>query len=119
MKQIKILNAYGVTEMLSKNDRLSVDALLALFKLRKFLQPYIEFAEERQQTIIEKYKQFIDEKGNITGEPFNNYTVEISELMETDIEIDPFEKRTIILKDDMGITLQMMEALEPFIEFDK
>ena len=55
MKQIKIAQAYNVTEGLSKDQNLSIDAKWVLYKLRKDLYSYYEFYLTESQNLFSEY----------------------------------------------------------------
>ena len=118
MKQYKIIQAYNATEGMSKCDKLSADTLWSVYQLRKKLYPHVEFQQEREQALKEKYSKFADEEGLVSGKPYQDFLKDLEELANLDKEIE-FEKIQIKIQDEMGITVQMMEALEDFIEFTK
>lgn len=120
MKQYKIVRAHEATESLSKCENLNVDTLWAIYQLRKKLYPHVEFQLERDKALKEKYSEFADEEGMIRGKPYNDFLSEKEKLANLEVEdIDLSEKIKIKLQDGIGITVQMMEDLEDFIEFVK
>ena len=117
MKQYELIRAYKATESLSQNNKLSANALWGFYNLRKKLFPHWEFQNEREEAIRNKYIELANEDGSLTGKPYVDYLNELAELANIEKEINVTEKITVPLKDDMGITIEMMEALENFVEF--
>lgn len=116
MKQAKIIQAYKATEEISKNTNLSLDTLWTFYRLRKALLPHWEFQVEREEALKNKYSQYADENGTISGEPYKEYLNEFNELLNLDKDVE-FEKVKLVLQEGMGITIQMMESLDDFVEF--
>lgn len=116
IKQHEIIQAYKATEALKGNSNLSRQALWELFNLRKLFSPHVEFQQEQEQDLQMKYMPYADANGNIEGEPYRNYINEIKEIGNLDKEIDyvPIELPTV-----EGFTLEIMEALDPFVIFKK
>lgn len=119
MKQIKIIRAYKATEKLSHNDSFSTDTLWGLYKLRKVLFPHWEFQNERENELKKKYAKYADKNGVLTGEHYNEYLQELSKILDMEKEISNEGKITIPLKEGLGISVEMMEALEDFVDFVK
>ena len=119
MKQYKIIQAYRATEELSKNNNHSTEVLWVFYNLRKRLLPHCEFQEEREKALKEKYSEYADEEGKIKGEPYKNYIKEFEELLNLEKDLGDIKKINLKLQDGMGITIQMMEALEDFVNFEK
>ena len=118
MKQFQLINAYKATDKLSHNDKLSANTLWGIYNLRKQLFPHWEFQVEREKDLQQKYSQYADAEGNITGQSYKEYMEELASLLNLDKDIS-IEKIQIHLTDDLGITVEMMEALEDFVEFTK
>jgi len=114
MKQYEIINAYNALTSIAENQNINDDQQWELFKLRKFLRPHVEFQQEREKLISEKYEKFADEEGKISGKPYNDYLIELRDLGNMDIELDEFTKPVLSHK---GINFLTMETLENFIEF--
>ena len=114
MKQFKIIQAYREMEKLADNANLSDNDQWNLYKLRQFLRPHVEFQEEREKTIKEKYKDHTDENGNLKSEFVKDYVTDITSINEMEVELDDFVKPVIPNK---GINFMLMETLEDFIEF--
>lgn len=115
MKQIQLVNAYRDLEKLSENENLSDFNQWEIYKLRKLLRPHIDFQNERENAILEKYRPYADAEGNLDSEKSAEYIKEIKSLAQMEIEIESFVKPEIkIVK---GMTCKTMEPLEDFIEF--
>ena len=114
MKQLQIIQAYKDLELLSDIKDFHSKEQWALYVLRKELRSSIEFYEERTKAIMEKYREFVDENGVISGQPYQDYIHEIEELNNLDVETK-FEKITLPFVD--GISFKLAESLEDFIEF--
>ena len=115
MKQYKIINAYKMLETLSDNENLTEFDQWSIYKIRKILRPHIEFQEEREQSIRDKYIPYADKDGIISGEHYVSFMQEMQKLAQMDVEIEPYIKPRIKLT--KGITYKTIEPLEEFIEF--
>ena len=117
MKQYKLIKAYKATETLSRNDKLPASTLWGLYNLRKKLFPHWEFQSEREEAMKKKYTQYADAEGNIRGEYYTDFVAELTELAEMDKDVEIGDKMKFVVKDDIGLTVDMMESLEDFVEF--
>lgn len=115
MKQFKIVNAYQTLEQLASNENLTEKEQWDIYKLRKALRPHIEFRDERVAAIQEKYRDDIDEQGNIHGEQAVKYLNEIQAVNNLDIELEELSKPKV--KFAKGMNCKITEPLEDFIEF--
>ena len=114
MKQINIIQAYNNLEGLLDIKYYHSKEQWALYNLRKELRSSVEFYEEQTEKIKNKYLEFADEKGILSGTHYQDYLRETEEL--NNLEIEPtFEKITLPFVD--GITFKTAESLEEFIEF--
>lgn len=114
MKQVDIIKAYKDLEKLSDVQDFHSKEQWALYSLRKKMREHVDFYEERQKALIEKYREFADDNGIITGEKYVDYTKELSDL--NDLEIDEeIEKISLPFVD--GISFKTAESLENFIDF--
>ena len=114
MKQINIVNAYKNLEQLSTIENYHNKEQWALYKLRKELRSFVDFYEERSKAIIDKYREFADENGTISGQHYQDYIKDFEELNNLETEIN-IEKIKLPFVD--GITFLIAEQLEDFIEF--
>ena len=115
MKQFQIINAYQTLETLAENEFLTELDQWAVYKVRKMLKHHIEFQNERETSIREKFMEYTDENGNLQGDKAKEYLEDIQKLNNLDVELEEFEKPKIKLV--KGITCKIMEPLEDFIEF--
>lgn len=115
MKQFKIINAYKTLETLSENENLTELDQWNIYKIRKILRPHVEFQEEREQSVREKYQPYADNEGVLKGEKYLSFMQEMYDLSQLDVEIDAFNKPQI--KAVKGITYKIIEPLEDFIDF--
>ena len=117
MKQIKVINAYAVTEELSKSDNLSIQAKWVLYRLRKDLLPHYDFYIQESRALFNRYET--TNKGDFITFKSPELAAEYKESQQ---EIDDFEvefnnKQTLKLSDIPNITVQQIELLDDFIEF--
>ena len=118
MKQIKIAQAYNVTEGLSKDQNLSIDAKWVLYKLRKDLYSYYEFYLTESQNLFSEYET-TTEGSSITfksAKEANEYTERQAKIDEFEVETE-FQRKELKLSDIPNISIQQIEALEGFIDF--
>ena len=114
MTHFDIVVAYKKIEDLSDIKDYHAKEQWAIYKLRQKLKPSVTFFEEQSKKISDKYREFADNEGIISGEPYKKYATEIEELRKTEADID-IEKITLPFVD--GITFIIAEELENFIEF--
>lgn len=117
IKQGKIIKAYNATEKFSKDESISLEIKWKLYNMRRIMRPFYEFQSEQEVNIRNKYIQYADEKGNISGKPYTNFLSELEALSALDMDFDMPEKFSIILTDKSCFTVQDMEALEDFVDF--
>lgn len=118
MKQLKIIQAYNVTEQLTKDDTLTITAKWVLYKLRKELTSHYEFYVEESRKLFSNYETTVD-GDNITfktAELAKEYQTKQEEIDNFEVELNS-EKQTIKLSDIPNITVQQIELLDEFIEF--
>ena len=119
MKQYQLANAYRATDWLAGNEHLTVQTRWDVYDLRNRLRPYYEFQLNEENLMRKKYIPFVQEDGSLVGEAHDKFLNDMAELnnLEIDIgEIHPFE---IQMRDDDGIRVRDMEALENFIHFQR
>ena len=115
MKQVKIVKAYEITNILANSHELTKDQQWDIFCLRKILRPHAEFQEEQKAVIDEKYLQQADENGRVFGKVALEYNRELRELDNMEKDLGEILKIRIPMID--GINSAEMEAVEDFIEF--
>ena len=114
MKQINIINAYNALESLSDIKDFHAKEQWALYSLRKELRSFVDFYKERMNVLTNKYKEFADDQGVITGQPYIDYMNEKDELDNMEIEQE-INKIQLPIVD--GITFLTIESLDDFITF--
>lgn len=114
MKQSKIIDAYNMSTTLSECEITDIEQW-EVYKLRKILRPHVEFQQEREMAIKEKYIPFADEKGALRKDKVQDYINEINSIGNLDVELEEFSKPKI--KITKGITCKIIEPLEDFVEF--
>ena len=118
MKQAKVIKLHQVIEKLSKQD-LPLPESYKLFKLRKQLQPAIDFRMEQEEKLFEKHR-IVEQKGGsvrfATTEDAAAVEKALKEMaeMEIDVDITPITLRMI---DTITISAEELEALEGVIEW--
>ena len=114
MKQSKIIEAYNAAMTLSECPISEVEQW-SIYKLRKALRPHFDFQLEREDALREKYQDYIDEEGRITGVEAQKFFKDMKEIGNLDIELEKIDKPKIMLTH--GITCKIIEQLEDFVEF--
>ena len=115
MKLSKIINAYRTLEILSDIEALTQNDQWNIYKLRSKLRTHIEFEQEQEKKIREKYIPFANEKGELNSEDTVKYMADMQKLVDMDVEIEEFTKPTIHFV--KGINCKITDPLEDFIEF--
>ena len=114
MKQYQIIQAYNAMETLADNNNLTKEDQWKIFNLRKSLRPHIEFQQERDKALSDKYTPFADDQGILRGNKYLEYLKEKEDLQNMEVECS-FDKVKMQLYD--GINFKIIEQLEEFIEF--
>jgi len=115
MKQNKINQAYLALGRLGENDKLGVNDQWSIYTLRKMLRQYTEFYDERMTVIKNKYREFADKDGTLSGDKANEYIEECNELGEMEVDVEEYKKVTLKLV--AGIKCADIEVLEDFVDF--
>ena len=119
MTQKQVINAYEALRRLSTQP-MPIKTAYALHKLRKSVQPAIDFQIEQERALLDELKPEIIDNGARykfeTPEDVERWLTRTNELgeMETDIEIHPVE---LVLTDDVSISPDDIDALTGFVEF--
>jgi len=127
MIKVKISDLLNSTETLQKLAQKDFKAKLAwsIARLLKAAEAEIQGFNEARMNLIKKYGEkdengelVTDENGNckITADGTNAFSAELSELIETEVEINA-NKIKIDLFEDLEFTPSDMAVLEPFIDF--
>ena len=119
MKQIKIAQAYDVTNRLSKDNNLTIAGKWGLYKLRKDLLSHYEFYIEESRNLFNTYKTTTTDTGSIkfeSPEYADEYLAQQANIDNFDVDVS-FEKQQLKLSDIPNISIQQIELLDDFIEF--
>lgn len=129
MIKVKISDLLNSTETLQKLAQKDFKAKLAweIARLLKAAEGEIQQFNETRMNLIKKYGEkdengelVTDEKGNcrIQNEVLNQFTVELNELVDSEVEINA-NKISLKLLEEIDFTPADMAALEPFVEMDE
>lgn len=118
MKQAKVIKLHQVIEKLSKQD-FPLPQSYKLFKIRKQLQPAIDFRLEQEQKLFEKHPIVEQQGGSVrfsTPEDAAAVETALREMadMEIDVNITPV---TLPMLETITITPEELEILEGVIEW--
>ena len=116
MKQINAVNAYNTLESLSTIKDYHAKEQWAIYSLRKELRSVVDFYNERIDVLGEKYKEFADKEGVLSGQYYLDYMKEKNELENLEVEEEINEIKLPIVD---GITFLTIESLEGFVNFMK
>lgn len=114
MKQIKLIQAYRDLEQLSDVKDFHSKEQWAIYSLRKQLRSHMDFYEERQKAIVDKYSPHTDSEGRLKGQEYLDYVKDIEDLNNLEVDYTS-DKITLPFVD--GISFKTAEALDDFIEF--
>ena len=120
MKQGHIIAAFKITDRFMDDTELPNDIVYALFRVRKIIQPQIEYQVKRQEKLIEKYKGVKQEDGGIIFENDEDraaFDKAMMDLADTDMDIGKFEKIPFRLDNRCKLTLADIIVLDDFLEF--
>ena len=126
MNTVKISDLLNSTETLQKLAQKDFKAKLAwsIARLLKSAEAEIQSFNDTRMNLIRKYGQkdengelITDENGNckIEQESINEFTNELNELVNTEVEINA-NKIDINLLEDIDFTPSDMAILEPFVD---
>lgn len=117
MNHKQLINAYvALTRM--GGAQMDVKTAMALYKVRKTLEPYYQFCVEREEAIMERHEGHIVD-GNVTFSKMEDAAsaqAELNELYQTEVEDSfiPVEVQADSLK-ECTMSLNDMEALDGII----
>ena len=129
MIKVKISDLLNATETLQKLAQKDFKAKLAwtISKLLKQAEAEIQSFNETRMTLVKKYGEkdendelVTDEKGNckITQGNINDFSNELDELLNTEVEINA-NKIQMSLLEDVKFTPADMAVLEPFVDMEE
>lgn len=118
MKQIKIIEACNVLNIISAENKLPWRVSRQLFDLRKLLYPTWEYWENERVKLVERYGETDPATGNISVTPENMpaFLAEKHELDALDVDI-PGLPVNVCWPDDVPILPAHMWALDGIVEF--
>ena len=128
MIKVKLSDLVNSVETLQKLAQKDFKAKLAwsIARLLKSAEAEIQSFNEARLNLIKKYGEkdengelITDDKGNckINTESVNNFTAELNELMNTEVEINA-NKIDMALLEDIEFTPSDMTVLEPYVNMD-
>ena len=125
MKQSTIIKAYKVLNKLYGED-LPLPVSYKLYRLRSQLAPQWNFQNEKEREIFTKYSPSINTDGTLSFKDDNErdaFTKEFTELCNTmaelDADIGEVKKFAIKLSDGISLSMEDIEALQDFIDFEE
>lgn len=123
MKQKDVVKAYHTIEKFEDKD-VPLKVSYALFKTKSLIKDQVDFQLKKEREIFEKYKPSALDDGALkfeSNEQAQEFAVEfdskINEVAEMDIDLGEYKKFKIPIDQLVDISVQDIEALEPFIEF--
>ena len=114
MKQINIVQAYNDLKQLANVEGYQEKEQWKLYQLRKKLKPHIDFQQERERIIYDKYREYADQDGMIKGQKYIDLMQEKEDLNNMEIDLSVEKISLPLVK---GINFITIEALEDFIDF--
>lgn len=118
--QREAVAAYKALERI-KSQQMSWKLSYWVTKLRQKLQAQVEFQQECEIKLVEKYGATVDENGRVQlktkeeAKAFDNEWAEIGNIQLTDLKITP---AVVTEAENLKISPEDMEALDGFVEFD-
>lgn len=123
MKQKDIIKAFHALQKYEEKD-LPIRISYSLFKVKKLIEDHVEFQLNAEQEIFQKYKPTSNEDGSLkfkseeqAREFAQEFSSKIDEIGEIEVEPDLKNKPKISLDQMVDMSIEDIEALEPFIEF--
>lgn len=123
MKQKDIIKAFHALQKYEEKD-LPIRISYSLFKVKKLIEDQVEFQLNAEQEIFQKYKPTSNEDGSLKFESeeqarefAQEFSNKIDEIGEIEVELDLKNKPKISLDQIVDMSIEDIEALEPFIEF--
>lgn len=125
MKQKDIIKAYKAIEKYEQKP-IPLKASYALFKTKKLIQDQIDFQNKEEREIYKKYKPTPQEDGSLkfdsqekAVEFAKEFDAKIKEIIDIDVDLGEFKKFKIPVDQIIDISVEDIEALEPFIDFEE
>lgn len=114
MKLLDIVVAYKTTEALAGNTEFTPAEQWIIYKFRQAAKPHVEFYQEREQSLKDKYAEFADKEGNLSKDKSNEYVSELNEFLKLDVDFNYTKEQLSIVK---GVDFTIIERLDKFFEF--
>lgn len=117
--QKKAIAAFATLTVMGQKP---MDSLTAykLFKLKKALTDVVEFRTQQEMKLVEKHGGTVTETGQVRIEDENarkEYAKDYRELEQLECEVN-VERVEMSLQNFPQMTIQEIESLEPFINFE-
>lgn len=123
MKQKDIVKAYH-TIMKHEKDDLPLKVSYGLYRVKNIIKEQIEFQNGKEREIFMKYKPKTNDDGSFKFESAEQaeefakeFDSKITEVTEMDVDLGEFKKPRIPIDQLVDVSVEDIEALEPFIEF--
>ncbi len=123
MKQIDIVKAFHVLEKYAQTQ-LPLKVSYAFYKVKTIIKDQVEFQNNKEREIFEKYKPKTNDDGSFKFESAEQaeefakeFDSKITEVTEMDVDLGEFKKPRIPIDQLVDVSVEDIEALEPFIEF--
>ena len=123
MKQIEIIRAYKAINNFNQNEKnkqnASVRVTHDLFVVRKLLEPHWQYQTELEQGIlVDAEAEWDNGKWKFkNAEKEKLFYDKLREVSNLDVDLGEFAKAKINLDENIYLSMDDMEALDPFVEF--
>ena len=121
MKQGKITQAYKTVFDLYRVKGLPFSISSRLFTLKRKLQPFVEHQQEQEYALLEEWNAINpDDTLNVTTENVNQVNAGMKDIRDADVEWDEPPVKILLtdeLTENMGITGEVIDHVDGFIEF--
>lgn len=125
MKQSKIIKAYKVLNKLYE-ENLPLPVSYKLFKLRSQLAPQWDFQSDKERDVFSRYPVHVNENGTLVFENEEDRSAFMEELgtlcgemAELDADIGEITKLTLSLSSGLNLSMEDIEALQDFVDFEE
>lgn len=123
MKQGNITTAFKAVCNLYKVKGLPFSLSSRLFTLKRKLQPFVECQQEQEMELLERWNALNpDGTLNVTSENVHQVNAGLNEIQTADVDwTEPPIKITLTddLAEKLGITGEILEKLEGFVDFEE
>lgn len=117
--QKNIVKAYKAVDKISS---ICLDLKLAykFFRLKQILKKQYEFQTEREMSFVREFEGEVLAGGKVqckTTEDARALSGKIEELENMEVDLGDFDKVQLPLNSELNLSMNDLEALDPFIEF--